>query len=64
MRPPVGAPFACENGFDALQVGDVEPARLVIRFKALDTLQANTLNQPNAVLDGIAAQLTIAPGAG
>lgn len=55
---------AGEYGFDALQVGDIEPARLVISLKALYAIQTNTFNQANAVFNGIAAQLAAAAGAG
>ncbi|CDN01406.1 hypothetical protein KPSB59_2750003 [Klebsiella quasipneumoniae subsp. quasipneumoniae] len=55
---------AGEYGFDALQVGNFEPARLVISLKALYAIQANALNQVNAVFNGISAQLPIAAGAG
>ncbi len=55
---------AGEYGFDALQVGDIEPARLVISLKALYAIQTNTFNQANAVFNGIAAQLAVAAGAG
>lgn len=53
-----------EYGFDALQVGNIEPARLVISLKALYASQANALNQVNAVFNGISAQLPVAAGAG
>ena len=55
---------AGEYGFDALQVGNIEPARLVISLKALYAIQANAFNQVNAVFNGIAAQLAVAAGAG
>jgi len=55
---------AGEDGFDALQVGNIEPARLVISLKALYAFQTNAFNQANAVFNGISAQLPVAPGAG
>ena len=55
---------ASEYGFDALQVGGIEPPRLVISLKALYAIQANAFNQVNAVFDGISAQLPVAAGAG
>ncbi len=58
------AGFTGEDGFDALQVGNIEPARLVITLKALYAIQANALNQVNAVFNGISAQLPVAAGAG
>ena len=54
---------AGEYGFDALQVGNVEPSRHVISLKALNAIQANAFNQVNAVFNGVAAQLPIAAGA-
>ena len=55
---------AGEYGFDTLQVGNIEPARLVISLKALYAIQANALNQVNAVFNSVAAQLPVAAGAG
>ena len=55
---------AGEYGFDALQVGNIEPARLVISLKALYAIQANAFNQVNAIFNSVAAQLPVAAGAG
>ncbi len=55
---------AGEYGFDSLQVGNIEPARLVISLKALYAIQANAFNQVNAIFNSVAAQLPVAAGAG
>jgi hypothetical protein len=55
---------AGEYGFDSLQVGNIEPARLVISLKAFYAIQAYALNQVNAVFNGVTAQLSVAAGAG
>lgn len=55
---------AGEYGFNALQVGNIEPARLVISLKALYAVKANAINKVNPVLNSVAAQLPVAAGTG
>ena len=55
---------AGEYGFDTLQVLDIEPAGLIISFKALYAFQANAINKANPVLNCISAQLPVAAGTG
>lgn len=55
---------AGEYGFDALQVRNIEPARLVISLKALYAVQPNAINKVNPVLNSVTAQLPVAAGTG